>query len=115
MICCGSGEVLVPIPATVPIQVPDPDNIKTSFPKTKKIAQKLAFYVRRRLLYFSESRPLISDSFDFLNTFYVGSGSKLSSGTRSETETVMHSGSSSAKTKRYGSCGSGSGSTDFCF
>jgi hypothetical protein len=53
--------------------------------------------------YFPESWPLIFDFLTFFIRFYVGSGSKYGTGT----ESVVHSGSGSAKAKSYGSCGSG--------
>jgi hypothetical protein len=64
--------------------------------------------------YFPERWPLIIDFFGFFITVYGDSGSKSGFGIAG-TGTVKHfgSGSSSAKAKSYGSCGSsfGSGST----
>jgi hypothetical protein len=72
------------------------------FPKTKKIAQNLAFSIQKQLI-----SQKVLDFFTFLLHLCLIQ-------IRFRNRNALGSGSSSAKTKIYGSCGSGSGSTIHC-
>ncbi len=76
----------------------------TVFPKTKKIAQNLAFSMSEAVIFLKKLASHFEFFYFFISIFYVRFGSKSGTGTGSGS--VMHSGS--AKEKSCDSCGSGS-------
>ncbi len=104
MIYCGSGsycgKVLVPVPALVPVPMPDPGLLTTVFQQQKICTEScLAALFPRKLAF----NFLL---FYFCITFYVESVFKSGYGTG----TGIQYGSGSAKAKNCGSNDSGSGS-----